>query len=131
MIGMYHQSLSTALIGHKNTLGSEDLLDASPGTAIAFVSTWSDHSPAKMMGQNGNPPSHRSGKRQKGLGDIRILLVPREMIHNADKDLQVWKLCLESMGEGSEKEGRKEGSQILPGAQQAHPQFNEGEGYTH
>lgn len=48
-------------------------------------------------------------ERQKGLGDVRILLVPREMIHNTDKDLQVWKSCLEAMGEGSEKEGREGG----------------------
>lgn len=65
MIGMYHQSPSTALMGHRNTLGSEDLLDASPGSAIAFVSSCSNRSPAKMMGQNGNPPSHRFGKTER------------------------------------------------------------------
>lgn len=35
--------------------------------------------------------------------------MPRKTIHNADENLQVRKLCLESRGEGSKKEGKERG----------------------
>jgi len=71
-----------ALISNKNTLGSEDRLDASPGFATGFVGTCSKHSPAKTHDdgteeRKSTIPSLWEKTRQKGLGDTRILLMPR------------------------------------------------------
>lgn len=40
--------------------------------------------------------------------------MPREMIHNTTKDFQAKKLCLESTGERSKKEGREPGVSLTP-----------------
>lgn len=92
------QEREQALISHKNTLGSEDLLDASPGCARGFLGTCSNYGLAKTHDDGieewkSTIPLLREEKRQKGLGDTGILLVPRKTICNTDKNLQVRKLC--------------------------------------
>lgn len=58
------------------------------------------------MGQkNGNPFLIT---RQKGLGDTKILLVPRKMVHSTTKDFHIRKLCLESTGKAARRKGEKE-----------------------